>query len=117
MDIKAIQERLARFAAERDWDQFHSPKNLAMALAGEAGELVEIFQWLTEEQSAQICEKAKGRKKVEEEVADVAIYLMRFCDKLDIDLQSAVMAKILVNEEKYPVSFAKGNARKYTERS
>lgn len=115
VDLKHIQERLASFAAERDWDQFHSPKNLAMALAGEAGELLEIFQWLTEEQSRSICTTAKGKKKVEEEVADIAIYLARLCDKLGLDLNKAVMDKIAVNEQKYPVSKAKGNAKKYNE--
>lgn len=115
MDIKYIQERLAGFAAERDWDQFHSPKNLVMALAGEVGELLEIFQWLTEEQSQNICAEANGKRRVEEEVADIAIYLARLCDKLEIDLGKAVLDKIALNEQKYPVNKAKGNAKKYNE--
>ena len=84
-----------------------------MALAGEAGELLEIFQWLTEEQSHSICSTAKGKKKVEEEVADIAIYLARLCDKLGIDLNKAVRDKIAMNKQKYPVSTSKGNAKKY----
>ena len=116
MDLKNIQEQLAQFASDRDWDQFHSPKNLTIALAGEAGELLEGFQWLTEEQSRQICETEKGQSKVEEEVADIAIYLLRLCDKLHIDLESAIFKKIDVNKSKYPVRLSKGNAKKYNER-
>lgn len=116
MDLKGFQKQLDRFAKDRDWDQFHSPKNLAMALAGEAGELLEVFQWLTQKQSLEITTTEKGRRKVEEEVADIAIYLLRLCDKLEIDLNAAISRKISINEQKYPVALAKGNATKYNER-
>lgn len=116
MNIKKYQDQLECFAKDRDWEQFHSPKNLAMALAGEVGELLEIFQWLTEKQSQEIVATDKGKIKVKEEIADIAIYLLRLCDKLDIDLDEAVSHKIVVNGKKYPVNLSKGNAIKYNER-
>ena len=108
-----IKHRLRAFCTERDWDQFHSPKNLAMALSVEAAELVEHFQWLTEEQSAAL--PADRRAAVAQEIADVQIYLIRLADRLDIDLDAAVSAKLAVNEQKYPADKARGNALKYTE--
>jgi NTP pyrophosphatase (non-canonical NTP hydrolase) len=111
--LRAIQERLAAFAAERDWDQFHSPKNLAMALSVEAGELVEEFQWLTEQQSQFL--DAERRERVRLELADVFIYLLRMSDRLGIDLLAAVEAKIMLNERKYPADRVRGDSRKYTE--
>ena len=99
------------FAAERDWDPFHNPKNLAMALAGEAGELVEHFQWLTPEQSARLPKAA--REEVALECADVLLYLLRLCDKLDIDLAQATRRKLLLNAKKYPVRKARGKMTKY----
>lgn len=107
--------KLRVFARKRDWDQFHSPKNLAMALAGEAGELLEHFQWLTEEQSLSVARDPVKRGKVAEELADIAIYLARISDKLAIDLGQAVNSKIRANAKKYPVALAKGKATKYTE--
>lgn len=112
MNIELIQKRLSKFAQDRDWEQFHTPKNLTMALSVEASELVEIFQWLTPEQSNNLTDKQMT--SVEEEVADVAIYLLRLCDVLDIDIESSVMDKIKVNSDKYPVNLSKGNAKKYT---
>jgi NTP pyrophosphatase (non-canonical NTP hydrolase) len=114
MDIDALQQRLADFAAERDWEQFHSPKNLAMALAAEAGELIEEFQWLTETESANL--DTKQKQAVAHELADVLIYLVRLADRLDIDLDVAVADKIRINAEKYPVALAKGNAVKSNRR-
>ena len=111
MDIKEIQDKLAKFAEERDWDQFHSPKNLAMALTSEVGELNELFQWLTEEQSNNV-----DNDEIRQEIADIFIYLLRLSDKLDIDIESAVREKIEINAKKYPVDLAKGNAIKYTKR-
>jgi NTP pyrophosphatase (non-canonical NTP hydrolase) len=113
MDIKNIQKQLADFADERDWDQFHNPKNLAMALSVEASELVEIFQWLTPEQAEEIMDSSQS-DHVKEEVADVMIYLLRLADKLDIDLESIVNDKIVQNGKKYPVNLSKGNADKST---
>jgi NTP pyrophosphatase (non-canonical NTP hydrolase) len=113
MNIKNIQKQLSDFADERDWDQFHNPKNLAMALSVEVSELIEIFQWLTPEQAEEIMDSSQS-DHVKEEVADVMIYLLRLADKLDIDLESAVNDKIVQNGEKYPVNLSKGNADKST---
>ena len=113
MDIQNIQEQLSDFADERDWDQFHNPKNLAMALSVEASELVEIFQWLTPEQAEEIMDSSQS-DHVKEEVADVMIYLLRLADKLGIDLECAVNDKIIQNGKKYPVNLSKGNADKST---
>ena len=108
MDIKEIQDNLAKFAEERDWDQFHSPKNLAMALTSEVGELNELFQWLTEEKSNNV-----DNNEVRQEIADIFIYLLRLADKLDIDIEEAVREKIEINAKKYPAELSKGNATKY----
>jgi NTP pyrophosphatase (non-canonical NTP hydrolase) len=112
-ELKMLQQRLAAFAAARDWDQFHSPKNLAMALSVEAAELVEEFQWLTEEQSRQL--DAERRERVRLEVADVFIYLLRLADKLGVDVMRAAEDKIALNEQKYPADRVRGDSRKYTE--
>jgi len=101
MDIKSIQKQLADFANERDWDQFHNPKNLAMALSVEASELVEIFQWLTPKQAESIMSTDEN-EHVKEEMADIMIYLIRMADKLNIDLERAVTDKIVKNGKKYP---------------
>lgn len=108
-----LRERLRAFAAARDWDQFHSPKNLAMALIAEAAELVEHFQWLTEEQSAALPPDKKA--EVAAELADVLLYLVRIADRLDVDLLAAASAKLARNESRYPAQRVKGSARKYTE--
>ncbi len=112
-DLESLRNQLRTFAAERDWDQFHSPKNLAAALAVEAAELLENFQWLTEDQSQQLLPEALN--DVSSEVADVLLYLIRISDKLGIDLIAAANAKIVLNAEKYPVEKARGSSRKYTE--
>jgi NTP pyrophosphatase (non-canonical NTP hydrolase) len=112
-ELEDLRERLRTFAAERDWDQFHSPKNLAMALSAEAGELLEVFQWLTEEQSRNL--EPKARAEASEEIADVLLYLVRLADRLGIDLERAAEAKIARNGEKYPAEKARGSSRKYTE--
>jgi dCTP diphosphatase len=111
--LRALQQRLAEFAAERDWQQFHSPKNLAMALSVEVAELVEQFQWLTEEQSRTLA--AERQQRVRLELADVFIYLLRIADALDVDLLQAADEKIALNERKYPVERVRGDARKYDE--
>ena len=115
MDIEQIQKKLQSFVDDRDWDQFHSPKNIVMALSGEVGELVEIFQWLTKEQSEQIKNSDKKKISVAEEVADISIYLLRLCDKLDIDISAAIEDKIEKNEKKYPIERSKGISTKYDE--
>ncbi len=103
---------IRRFADERDWQQFHSPKNLAMALIVETGELVEHFQWLTEKQSRRLDDEQHGA--VAHEMADVLIYLVRLADQLDIDLLQATGEKMAINAEKYPADKACGRADKYT---
>ena len=115
LDIAAVQRFQRAFAAAREWEQFHTPKNLAMALAGEAGELLEIFQWLTPEQSARATDTDKGKQAVEHELADVLAYVIRLADVLGVDLVGSLWNKLRLNEEKYPVALAKGNARKYSE--
>jgi NTP pyrophosphatase (non-canonical NTP hydrolase) len=112
-ELTGLRDALRAFAAERDWDQFHSPKNLASALAVEAAELLEPFQWLTEEQSRNLSDQQ--RSAVIDELADVQIYLIRLADKLDVDLWRAVREKIVRNAEKYPVAAFKGSARKYSD--
>src|SRR5262245_44467526 len=111
--LRALQQRVAAFAAERDWEPFHSPKNLAMALSVEAAELVEELQWLTEDQSRNL--DAARRERVRLEAADVFIYLLRFADKLDIDLLRAAEEKIVLNAQKYPSDRVRGDSRKYDE--
>ncbi|KPA98910.1 nucleotide pyrophosphohydrolase [Pseudomonas asplenii] len=112
----SLQKQLASFAAARDWDQFHTPKNLAMALSGEAGELLEHFQWLTAEQSERNALPDATIHAIEEEMADVLLYLVRLADRLTIDLSAAANAKIQRNAQKYPVDKSRGNAVKYSRR-
>lgn len=100
MDLKKVSKILSEFSENRGWDQFHSPKNLAMALSVEASELLEIFQWLTEEQSKNLSEEQM--QHTEEEIADIVIYVLNLCRKLDIDLEKAVLSKIESNAIKYP---------------
>jgi len=112
--LASLRRDLRRFADARDWQQFHTPKNLAMALSVEAAELLECFQWLTPEQSARLA--TGDRRAVEEEVADVLLYLLRLSDVLDIDLLQAAQRKMALNGRKYPVSLSRGSARKYSRR-
>lgn len=112
-DLEELKLRLREFARVRDWEQFHSPKNLAMALIVEAAELVEHFQWLTQEQSRQL--PPDKLAEVEQELADVFIYLIRLADMLGVDLMQAAQNKILVNERKYPADKVRASAKKYTE--
>jgi dCTP diphosphatase len=112
-DLVDLRDTLRRFAAERDWDQFHCPKNLAMAVSVEAAELLERFQWMPEEASCNPSESDKS--KIRDEIADVLIYLVRLADKLNIELMNAAIAKIAANELKYPIDKAKGSSKKYTE--
>lgn len=111
--LQALAARLRAFAAARDWEGFHTPKNLAMALVAEAGELVEHFQWLTPEESAALAPQRLA--EVELELADVLIYLVRLADRLGVDLGAAAERKIEINERRYPADRVRGSARKYTE--
>lgn len=111
--LAALKERVRAFAQARDWEQFHSPKNLAMALIVEAAELVEHFQWLTEAQSHAL--EAAKREQVALELADIFIYLVRLADRLDIDLLDAAARKISLNEQRYPADKVRGSAKKADE--
>jgi NTP pyrophosphatase (non-canonical NTP hydrolase) len=111
-DLKA---RVLAFVRERDWEQFHAPKNLSMALAAEAGELMELFLWATAEQSRALAAEPVKRARVAEELADVVIYALEFANATGIDVASAIEAKMAANARKYPVEKARGRAEKYTE--
>ena len=111
-DLKA---RVLVFAQARDWEQFHAPKNLAMALAAEAGELMEPFLWVTPEQSRALVADPAKRAKIADELADVVIYALEFANATGLDVAAAIAAKMAANAEKYPVEKARGNAAKYDE--
>jgi NTP pyrophosphatase (non-canonical NTP hydrolase) len=111
--LEELRERLASFARDRDWDQFHSPKNLSMALIAEAAELVEHFQWLSEEDSRNL--SAEKHEAIAMELADIFIFLIRVADKLDVDLTKTTWKKIELNETRYPVSIVKGSAKRASE--
>jgi NTP pyrophosphatase (non-canonical NTP hydrolase) len=111
--LDQLNARLLAFARERDWEQFHSPKNLAMALAGEAGELLEHFQWLSEQQSLEL--SAEKKQQVAHELADILNYLVRLAERLDIDLLAAADEKIAINAARYPANKVRGDARRASE--
>jgi dCTP diphosphatase len=115
INTEKINDVVENFIAAREWDQFHSIKNLSMALNVETSELLEIFQWMKEEESNEISKNPKLLMKVEEEIADIFIYLLRIATKSGVDIEQAVFKKINKNEEKYPVDKARGSAKKYTE--
>lgn len=114
LDIKTIKRNLHNFAKEREWEKFHSPKNLSMALSCESAELLEHFQWLTEEQSKKL--SPETLTEVGEEIADILLYAFRLCDVLDLDVSRIVEDKFQKNIKKYPVELARGIAKKYTKR-
>jgi len=116
LDITKLKNRLADFANERDWGQFHSPKNIATALSIESSEILEHFQWMTEENSRKLSKESDSEvwHEVKDEVADVLAYLLRLSDLLDIDLEEALETKMEKNEKKYPVSKSRGTSKKYT---
>jgi NTP pyrophosphatase (non-canonical NTP hydrolase) len=111
--LTQLRDVLRKFADERDWDQYHSPKNLASALSVEAGELLERFQWLTEDESRRL--PPEELEKVRHEMADVLNYLVRLADKLDVNLLDAAREKIELNAQKYPVDKSRGSAKKYSD--
>jgi|TARA_B110000116_G_scaffold266403_1_gene277079 dCTP diphosphatase len=111
--LEKLKLAMRKFAAERDWEQFHSPKNLVMALSGEAGELTECFQWLSEEQSQSPNDTQLAA--IADEVADVQLYLVRLADKLNLDIAKECVRKIQHNAKNYPIDKSKGSAKKYTE--
>ena len=114
--MEALKQKLQDFAGDRNWDQYHNPKNLTMALSGEVGELTEIFQWLSEEESKLHNLSSRDYRRAKEELADILLYLVRLADKLDIDIIAEANNKIEINAKKYPVELAKDNAIKYNQR-
>ncbi len=115
MDYSNIKTKINSFVLERNWDQFHSVKNLSMALSVEASELVEIFQWQSEEKSNSLYQDEIEKEKISDEVADIFIYLTRICEKNEIDLEKAVLKKIEKNAQKYPADLAFGSIKKYNQ--
>ncbi len=111
--MEDLRSNIAAFIEERDWDQFHSPKNLAMAWSVEVAEIVEHFQWLTEEQTRNL--PPEKLAEIREEIGDVMIYLTELAEKLGVDSVEAAKAKLVINSQKYPASLVKGKASKYTE--
>ena len=112
-ELDRLRDALRAFAAARDWERFHAPKNLAMALSVEAAELLEVFQWMSEADSRNL--EPAAREAASEEIADVLLYLIRLCDALGVDPVAAAERKMVANAEKYPVEKARGTSRKYTE--
>lgn len=115
VNATGLAQALESFANERDWAQFHSPKNLVMALTGEVGELNELFQWLTEQQSKDLANNPEGKRRVAEELADVLFYLVRTASVMGIDLNQAAVEKLALNEQKYPADKVRGSNKKYSE--
>jgi NTP pyrophosphatase (non-canonical NTP hydrolase) len=115
VDLAGLQAAIERFTHERDWAQFHSPKNLAMALTGEVGELVELFQWVSEADSHKVAADARTARAVRDELADVMFYLVRLAAVLGVDWNEALASKLAANAVKYPVEAARGRPAKYTE--
>jgi NTP pyrophosphatase (non-canonical NTP hydrolase) len=113
IDVKGAAHALRQFAQEREWQQFHSPKNLVMALSGEVGELTEIFQWMTEADSLSAASHPQTASAVRDELADVALYLIRLADVLGVDLDAAIASKLAANAAKYPVEASRGVSTKY----
>ncbi len=113
VDVTGLAAALKQFADDRNWEQFHSPKNLAMALSGEVGELTEIFQWMTEEASRDAARNPDTAQAVREELADVLMYLVRLASVLGVDLNAAAQQKLQRNGEKYPVEKARDTSKKY----
>ena len=113
--LAQLKDRILAFARERDWEQFHSPKNLSMALAAEAGELMEHFLWASSEQSSTVVRDPAKRQKIADELADVIIYALEFANTTGLDVAASIEVKMAANAKKYPVEKAKGRADKYTD--
>ena len=115
MDLDRLKIEMDKFAKDRDWEKFHSVKNLSMALSVESSELLEIFQWMSEEESNNVSQNPEKLQKIEDEVADIFVYLLRLTGKLNIDLERAIKNKMIKNAEKYPIELSRGNAKKYND--
>ena len=113
MNIEELQKKIASFAKERDWEQFHTPKNLACALSVESSELLEIFQWMSRDEEENLSSEIKQRTS--EEISDIFVYLVRLADVLNIDLEKSITQKMQQNAEKYPANKVRGSSKKYTE--
>jgi len=113
--VEDLKQRILAFAKERDWEQFHSPKNLSMAIAAEAAELMEHFLWTDSVHSIDKCQDPQKRQKIAEELADILIFSMEFANVAGMDIQSIISEKMEANARKYPVEKAKGRSEKYTE--
>jgi dCTP diphosphatase len=113
--IAKLQAQIQVFSEERDWDQFHTPKNLILAAASEMGELAEVLQWKSDDEVIEYLSSQSGKDRISEEIADVAIYLIRLCQKSNIDFIEAIRSKISINESKYPAQKSRGNSKKYNE--
>jgi dCTP diphosphatase len=113
--VSELRDRILAFVKEREWEQFHSPKNLSMALAAETGELMEHFLWATPEESKEIAKDPRKRAKIAEELADVVIYALEFANATGLDVAASIESKIAANALKYPIEKARGRSAKYTE--
>lgn len=116
MNEKKIAEELQKFATERDWDQFHTPKNLATSISVESAELLELFQWTRGQKDWKEIEEVEVKEKIENELADILLYLIRFSDLAKIDLEKVALRKIALNAQKYPIEKSKGSDKKYNEK-
>jgi NTP pyrophosphatase (non-canonical NTP hydrolase) len=116
LNIEKIAEKLQKFASERDWDQFHTPKNLATSISVESSELLEIFQWTRGQKDWNEISEVEVKEKIEHEVADILLYLIRFADLAKIDLEEVALRKIEINAKKYPIETSKGSDKKYNEK-
>jgi dCTP diphosphatase len=112
--LEELREAVARFAEDREWEQFHSVRNLVLAMVGEVGEVAEILQWTPDEEIEELLATG-GRQRLAEELSDVLVYLVRIADRAGVDLESAVAAKLAANAEKYPADRVRGSSKKYTE--
>jgi NTP pyrophosphatase (non-canonical NTP hydrolase) len=112
--LQEIKNKIKQFVKERDWEKYHSPKNLSMSIAIEAAELMEHFQWLTIEQSKRLLKNEKKRTEIEDELADIAIFILDFCNLFNIDIEKSILKKLNKSAKKYPASLVKGKAHKYT---
>jgi dCTP diphosphatase len=116
LNEKKIAEELQKFATERDWDQFHTPKNLATSISVESAELLELFQWTRGQKDWKEIEEVEVKEKIENELADILLYLIRFSDLAKIDLEKVALRKIALNAQKYPIEKSKGSDKKYNEK-
>lgn len=114
VDVTALRKTLCQFDGERDWQQFHSLKNLAISVSCEASELLELFQWLSDEEATDISNDSKRKQSISHEIADIIMYILRIADKLDLNVSQAINEKITINQKRYPPHLVKGCAKKHT---